>query len=1224
MSTNSRSSGPHDPRLDRILAEYVESVESGSPQNPDDWAARYPEFAAELRDFIAVRRQFDAAVQNAAEELSPSAFDSPTLLGQGNAREGSGESAAPPRVRYFGDYELLEEIARGGMGVVYKARQVNLKRIVALKLILSGQLAGEEDVRRFHAEAEAAAKLDHPNIVPIFEIGQHQGQHYFSMAYVEGESLARKLVAGPLPPRAAAQLMKKVADAITFAHIEGVVHRDLKPANVLLDKDGEPRVTDFGLAKRISTQSLAGNTQDSAANLTATGQILGTPSYMPPEQASGKTDDVGPLADVYSLGALLYCLLTGRPPFQAASPIDTLLQVRHQEPVPVRQLDSKVPRDLETICLKCLEKDPGRRYAGARQFADDLERYLANEPIQARRAGAAERLGKWVRRHPAWAALVGVIGVGAMTALGSAAWYVRDLRDRHVQSLLQQAHLTRLGGDVDGAYTLVREAAQSRRDLSVRQVAMEAIIAPHSRSLHWLPFGERIVGAIFSDDGRRLVAAGIVQSQESSPRATEIARVKVWDTHSGQLLGELDWDPSGRIMPAVSSTGDLLAVPQVDGAISLWAPETGKIATQLPRTAPLTAPLAFSSDGKWLVVAEPHNLHVWNCRTGEKERKRPTATFLCFAGNDAVWVRERGDAGVPNDWEGRLARWRLNNDSLEPFGPEDMIPLALSADGRRAALRHLKGAPVLAIFDLTSGERLTDLSTVGHAFAMVKFSADGNRFVVQLPMEEPDSLRVYEVSTDAGLVREYPGYLRTISEPYLRLVRPSLQTDLRHARQFDERSPLADLGAEFVGDRPLLAVSIGQALSVTNVRTGEVSRLAPNGTDGVAAWSADGSQFAFVRSGAYHNYGNGVVFYQDDRGRLIQFAGPKQLGGRPPTGGTVNSTSGAILQVRGLVECAEASSFYGEDLLFHPGGELLVSSHQLWRFRRDAGRINLEPHLASDSYGRIRFVSHDEVWSTQLDSDFSRLLLKKLPPDPREIAVAILRGSVSTVAFSHDGLRAFVASQQVPAAGGEPRMVYQLWDLSATDKPAAEWEPAATAQPNGAGYRQGGVSDAAFSPDGQMLATSAFVADGIELWDIATHTRRRRLPVSGGQTTHLAFTSDGRYIVASHPMPGLLVWDTTSGSHRIIGKDVSAQPPFAISADGHTLASQGKSGIHLWSLPEGRELARWDGGGSAGTAMAFHPDGKLLATCGGGHMNNVRFWDLAAIRAELAELGLDW
>ena len=235
---------------------------------------------------------------------------------------GSSEPAPPDaselaRVRYFGDYEIESELARGGMGVVFRARQVSLNRPVALKMILAGQLANETDVKRFYTEAEAAANLDHPGIVPIYEVGQHEGQHYFSMGFIEGQSLAQRLAGGPLPPREAAALMARVAEAVEYAHSRGVIHRDLKPGNILLDRKGNPRVTDFGLAKKVQGDS----------GLTGSGQIMGTPSYMPPEQAGGKRGAVGPTADVYALGATLYCAVTGRPPFQAATPMDTVLQV---------------------------------------------------------------------------------------------------------------------------------------------------------------------------------------------------------------------------------------------------------------------------------------------------------------------------------------------------------------------------------------------------------------------------------------------------------------------------------------------------------------------------------------------------------------------------------------------------------------------------------------------------------------------------------------------------------------------------------------------------------------------------------------------------------------------------------------------------------------------------------------------------------------------------------
>lgn len=325
-------------------------------------------------------------------------------------------------IRHFGDYELLEEIARGGMGVVYKARQVRLNRVVALKMILAGQLASAEDVQRFHTEAEAAANLDHPGIVPIFEVGQHNGQHYFSMGFVEGESLAHGLRNGPIPPREAAILVKKVAEAIGYSHSRGVIHRDLKPANVLLDRYGEPRVTDFGLAKKVVGDS----------NLTASGQILGTPAYMPPEQAAGRIHQIAAQADIYSLGALIYALITGRPPFQADNHLDTLMQVIEQEPAPPRLLNPKVDQDLETICLKCLEKDPAHRYASAQALAEDLGRFVEGESINVKSLNLLDRVARSLQRSKydvelrTWGAMLYWFAVIVLTAEIGIYFHVMD------------------------------------------------------------------------------------------------------------------------------------------------------------------------------------------------------------------------------------------------------------------------------------------------------------------------------------------------------------------------------------------------------------------------------------------------------------------------------------------------------------------------------------------------------------------------------------------------------------------------------------------------------------------------------------------------------------------------------------------------------------------------------------------------------------------------------
>jgi tetratricopeptide (TPR) repeat protein len=306
-------------------------------------------------------------------------------------------------------YEILGVLGRGGMGVVYKARQIGLGRLVALKMILAGVHAGLDAVARFRREAEAAARLQHPHIVQIHEIGVHDGLPYLSLEYVEGGSLAQKLAGTPLPPRQAAQLVETLARAVHVAHQRGIVHRDLKPGNILLTGDGTPKVADFGLAKRL----------DDPAGQTASGDILGTPSYMAPEQAGGKHRPVGPAADTYALGAILYDLVTGRPPFKAASAMGTVWQVLHQEPVPPRQLQPKLPCDLETICLKCLRKEPPKRYGNAGDLADDLHRFLRGEPIHARPVRVWERGVKWAKRRPLLAAevvLLAVVGMGLMVA----------------------------------------------------------------------------------------------------------------------------------------------------------------------------------------------------------------------------------------------------------------------------------------------------------------------------------------------------------------------------------------------------------------------------------------------------------------------------------------------------------------------------------------------------------------------------------------------------------------------------------------------------------------------------------------------------------------------------------------------------------------------------------------------------------------------------------------
>jgi serine/threonine-protein kinase len=372
-----------DARVEELLEQLLES--GGTPE---EVCRTCPELLEEVRVGWQMVRAVEAEIGTLFPE-SPATDDA----APDDLRQRAEPAPGLPHVR---GYEVQGVLGRGGMSVVYKARHLLLNRPVALKMLLAGPYAAPEERERFLREAEASAGLRHPNIVPLYDVGDVDGRPYFTMELVEGGSLARKLAGAPLPADQAAALTAALADAVQFAHKAGIVHRDLKPANVLLAADGTPKITDFGLARRL----------EGGGGLTVTGAAMGTPGYMAPEQARGQKGAVGPAADVYGLGAILYELLTGRPPFRAETAAATLQQVLAEDPAPPARLNAKTPRDLETICLKCLHKDPRRRYATAAALADDLRRFQRGEPVRARPAGLPSRLGKWARRRPTHAAML--------------------------------------------------------------------------------------------------------------------------------------------------------------------------------------------------------------------------------------------------------------------------------------------------------------------------------------------------------------------------------------------------------------------------------------------------------------------------------------------------------------------------------------------------------------------------------------------------------------------------------------------------------------------------------------------------------------------------------------------------------------------------------------------------------------------------------------------------
>ncbi|MDA1165424.1 MAG: serine/threonine-protein kinase [Planctomycetota bacterium] len=606
------------------------------------------------------------------------------------------DSLHPSRQR-FGDYELLEEIARGGMGVVFRARQSKLNRIVALKMILSGQLAGSSEVQRFYAEAEAAARLDHPGIVPIYEVGQEGSQHFFSMGFVEGQSLAQLVKdGGPLLPRKAAELVCEITESVAFAHKRGVIHRDLKPANILLDNDGRSHVTDFGLAKQIEADS----------GLTATGQILGTPSYMPPEQAAGKSDDdVGTAADIYALGAILYCLLTGRPPFQAVSVMQTLNLVINQEPVAPRQLNPAIDRDTETICLKCLEKNPEKRYSSATELAAELQRFLNGEPIHSRRIGLLRRSWRWCRRNPLPSALIAA-SVAAILFLVAGLSYRQQLTTtRQVAEAAQEI------ADTQQYYSLVNKVRERSLDSQPgwtwkAQEELDQASVLKTRVVDPVELRSLTAHSLDSVDVRRVGVVG-----------------------KGHHAAAVEFMPAGKRLAIAKTKGGLNCSVDVYDAATRELVATHSIATLLDNIGRLFTgdekfqivfqSMALSPDEKWIAIGTRHGAIL--CWETENALLQPsvwtaheeTVADLSFSPDSKILL----SIGIGSK---RLKRWSVTDDWNElPAIEVEAGDIALSPDGKWIAA----SADELKLFDSTTLQQRDGFSKCKSGY--LAFSRDG-------------------------------------------------------------------------------------------------------------------------------------------------------------------------------------------------------------------------------------------------------------------------------------------------------------------------------------------------------------------------------------------------------------------------------------------------------------------------------------------------------------------
>lgn len=626
---------------------------------------------------------------------------------------GAGGSKSPQKM--FGHYELLSEIARGGMGVVYKARQVRLNRLVALKMIRAGEFANAQEVQRFYAEAEAAARLDHPGIAPVYEVGEVAGQHFFSMAFVQGQSLNSKIkTQGPLVPKHAAQLLRTVATAVQYAHDKGIVHRDIKPHNILLDENEQPRVADFGLAKQVQ----------GASDLTTTGQVMGTPSYMPPEQATGRTGEIGPAADVYSLGATLYCLLTGRPPFQASSLVETIRQVLDLPPVPPHRLNSEIPRDLETICLKCLRKEPENRYRSAGELADDLGRFVNGEPILARPVGALERGLKWVQRRPLTATLsaLSILGAFALVAAGVSIAY--QVRLTGLNETLESAQKTLEEGNKSlGAKNIQLDDAQKKAAAARDEANKQRDAAKEAKKLladYRYASDMALAGRAWGEgDVSRMLAL----LNRLVPQAGE-ADLRGFEWHYLRTQEQSDLWRGQQGYSALSSNGKYLGVVTEQG-VRLLDPRTRKVLREFPGIAAPWVNFAFSRDSQRLIVPLTfQEVVVWDVEQGTElirltgDDLQVTTVVLSPDGTMAA-TSGQGDDHAVHVWDVatgvELRRWDFGGYSHQ---------FNFSPDGKHFAL--LVGQSSIQVHNLTEKTLAYTISQIPHEVSQLMFHPTGN------------------------------------------------------------------------------------------------------------------------------------------------------------------------------------------------------------------------------------------------------------------------------------------------------------------------------------------------------------------------------------------------------------------------------------------------------------------------------------------------------------------
>lgn len=743
---------------DEVIASFFEALERGEAPDPRQYVARNPQLANELCSFFATYSKLDRIVTPDLLDLPPTLLTpAPHVDPTESVTHGLCARSGQTKVRDLGDYELLEEVARGGMGVIFKARQKSLNRVVAIKMILAGTFASDEEVQRFLQEAESAAQLNHPHIVPIYETGLHEGHRYFSMGFVEGTTLAQQLENGPLTPRLAATIVRQVAEAVHYAHSKGVIHRDLKPSNILIDTAGAPHVSDFGLAKRLECGS----------DLTGTGQILGTPSYMPPEQAAANLTAMGAWSDVYSLGAVLFCAITGRPPFQASSPLDTLLQVQQQEPVSPRSLNEKIPRDLETIALKCLEKSPARRYTTALELAGELQRFLDGRPILARPVSRIDRTVRWCRRNPVVASLISTVILILSTATIVSSRFAYSERLQSIAATKSQTEERRQRLEA------LRQAKLARRHLLISQMNLAQAAwengrirqtvrlldlsrpemqtddpATDLRGFEWYYWDRWCHSDLMTFEGHTGDVEGLTYSLDGKRIASASAdqTVRIWDAVTGRTQSVFREHREPVYCTAFHPQGEMMASAG-ERSVMIWQAVDGQVLHTLKGHSDRITSIDFSPDGRWLISGSwDDTVKLWDLRSGFEVKT--------FSGHTSeVWsvaFSPDGHRIASASADHTVNLWDVETGQVvhSMTGHSDRVmSLAFSPDGQRLVSGGRDFS--LIVWDAVHGIPLRTLKGHVDRVTNVAFSPDGRRIASS---SRDQMIRTWDTESGAELL----------------------------------------------------------------------------------------------------------------------------------------------------------------------------------------------------------------------------------------------------------------------------------------------------------------------------------------------------------------------------------------------------------------------------------------------------------------------------------------